>query len=623
MCRAAAQNSFSGMNTRIAIGTLLTPLVLVACGGSGDKAGGSTAANARVRINIQSITESPRPVQLWIEAAARDSGGSIQIRPARYHAGDPNAERHLLADLQAGREQLGWVGVRALDRVGAKSLEPLVAPLLIDSYPMLGRVFASGVVAKMVRDVKLPGAVVIGVVPGPFRRVFGVDHPLLSPADYRGAVVGMQDGVLAQRTFELFGATPRAVPAETTLDGLDGYEQQLASIVGNGYDDAPIRVTGNVALWARPIALVASRAWFDRLSDAQRKALRAAVPAAVGRALESTEREDADAIAALCQSAATVVTSSPGQLAELRAAVEPIYQDLAADPATSASFAAISKLKGSDPPAEVPACSSIASPAATATTAPTAADTSELDGEYAATVDASDLPEDQRLPEQYGETRLVIDRGQFRLTHDGDAANWTADGAAGIDGSTLTLGIAHAEDVGPHGAPDGLPVDNGQTLTLGWQRADDGSLQLTADGTLAALTTKPLRRSGRAPGQQRDQDVKALQGTWTGTATADDVRAHHDDETGIHNNTGPMRLTIDGDRFTWTQDTPDRPFTWEGMIVASGDTIGFLTDRTDDPQNGPLPFWVRWSLRHDQLSFRDAPGFSPENWTYHPWQRAK
>jgi TRAP-type C4-dicarboxylate transport system substrate-binding protein len=622
MCRATAQNSVGGMTTRIAIGTLLTSLVLVACGGSGDKAGGSTGSTGPVQVTLQSATESPRQVQLWIEAAGRDSGGRMRIAPARYHAGDPNAEQHLLADLQAGRAQLGWVGVRALDRVGAKSLEPLVAPLLIDSYPMLGRVFASGVVAKMATDAKVSGVVVIGVLPGPFRRVFGVDRSLLSPSDYRGAVLGMQDGALAQRTFELFGATPRAVPAETKLDGLDGYEQQLSAIVGNLYDEAPIRVTGNVALWTRPIALVASRTWFEKLDDVQRKALQAAVPAAVARALETTEREDADALAALCQSAVTFVASSPAQLGELRAAVEPIYRELAADPVTSASFAAISKLKGADPPSDVPACASVGPPPAAATTAPVAADTSELDGEYAVTLEPGDLSEAERLPELYGQTRIVLDRGRFRLSHDSDAANWTADGTAQVDGSSLTLGVAHTEDVGPHGAPDGLPVNDGDTLTFGWTRASDGSLRLTGDGGLAPFVAQPLKRTGRAPGQKPDQDPTALQGTWTGTATADDVRAHHDDETGIHNNTGPMSLTLDGDRFTWRQATPDGPFTWEGTFVTAGDTIEFRTEKVSaiDPA---LPIWARWSLRHDELTFREAPGFSPENWTYHPWHRAK
>jgi TRAP-type C4-dicarboxylate transport system substrate-binding protein len=620
---AAAQNSVGRMTRRIAIGALVTSaLVAAGCGGAGDKAGGSSSSS-NVAVKLQSETELPSPVQQWIAAVGSGSAGAIRITPTRYHARDEHAEQHLLADLQSGRAQLGWVGVRAFDRVGAKSLEPLIAPFLIDSYPMLGRVFASGVVAKMAGDAKVPGVVVIGVLPGPFRRVFGVDRQLRAPADYRGAVIGMQDSALAQRSLELLGATPRPVAAETALDGLNGYEQQLASIAGNHYSDQPIRITGNGALWTRPLAIVASKAWYDKLSGSQRTALQAAVKAATALALDAAQSEDADAVAALCQSAATFVMSTPAELAALRAAVDPIYRDLAADPATATSFATISKLAGSDPPADVPACSSVAPPASAAAPTSTAtADTSELDGEYAVTLAGSDLQAGDRLPEQIGLTRLLIDRGQFRLTHDGDAANWTADGTARVDGSTLTLGVAHAEDVGPHGAPDGLPVSDTQTLTFDWKRGDDGALQLSADGALPALEARPLRHTGRAPGQKQDQDAKALQGAWTGTATAEDVIAHHDDETGIHNNTGPMRLTFDGDRFTWTQDTPDGPFTWEGTFVTAGDTIEFRTETVSaiDP---PLPFWLRWSVRNDELSFRDAPGFSPENYTYHPWQRAK
>src|SRR4051794_33113933 len=162
MCRAAAQNSVGGMTTRIAIGTVLTSLVLVACGGSGDKAGGSASASS-LDVTLQSATQPPQQVVLWMAAVRRASNGRLRIEPSdRYRTGDDHAEERLLGDLKAGKDQLGWVGVRALDRVGVKSLQPLVAPFLIDSYPMLGRVFASGVVAKMTADANVPGVVVIG-----------------------------------------------------------------------------------------------------------------------------------------------------------------------------------------------------------------------------------------------------------------------------------------------------------------------------------------------------------------------------------------------------------------------------------------------------------------------------
>jgi len=31
--------------------------------------------------------------------------------------------------------------------------------------------------------------------------------------------------------------------------------------------------------------------------------------------------------------------------------------------------------------------------------------------------------------------------------------------------------------------------------------------------------------------------------------------------------------------------------------------------------------FLHWSVFHDRLTFRRAPGFSPEVWAYHPWRK--
>ena len=68
------------------------------------------------------------------------------------------------------------------------------------------------------------------------RKVLGVSRPFVEPADFAGQVVGIQDSAVAKQTLDAIGSTPKPVPAEAPLDGLDAYEQQLASIAGNSYD---------------------------------------------------------------------------------------------------------------------------------------------------------------------------------------------------------------------------------------------------------------------------------------------------------------------------------------------------------------------------------------------------
>ena len=69
-------------------------------------------------------------------------------------------------------------------------------------------------------------------VPGQMRKPLGVSKPFVRPADFEGEVVGLQDSAVADASLRALGATPRPLPTSAALDGLDGYEQQLASIQG-------------------------------------------------------------------------------------------------------------------------------------------------------------------------------------------------------------------------------------------------------------------------------------------------------------------------------------------------------------------------------------------------------
>jgi hypothetical protein len=184
--------------------------------------------------------------------------------------------------------------------------------------------------------------------------------------------------------------------------------------------------------------------------------------------------------------------------------------------------------------------------------------------------------------------------------------------------------VAFAGDWGPHGTPDGVPLKSNDVLRFRWVRRSRG-LQLEPIGAgpaLPALSVRPLTRLGDAPGQQALESPRAIQGSWAGDATAADVIAHHDDPNGIADNTGPLRLTVHGSRCRWTQHAPDGDHWGVGTCRFAGDTIELDMRRTDDSAS-PFPFFLRWSVFHDRLTFRQVPGPSPEAWAYQPWHKVK
>ena len=171
----------------------------------------------------------------------------------------------------------------------------------------------------------------IAVLPGPMRKMLGVDHAFVSPADFDGQVVGMQDSAESEETLVALGATTKALPGGANLSGVDGYEQQLASIVGNAYFNVASYVTANLNWWPRPLVVVANQESYDDLTDEQRDALATATERSFTAAMDASRAEDADAVGELCVEGMQLVEASADQLAALIQAVRPVHDRLEAD----------------------------------------------------------------------------------------------------------------------------------------------------------------------------------------------------------------------------------------------------------------------------------------------------
>ena len=314
-----------------------------------DRAGGTADEPVRSLTFAQANDGEPPPqLRAWADEVERASDGTLSIEFANgWRGGEAGAERGIIADVAEGEADLGWVGARAFDRVGVTSFQALLAPMLVDSHALQRAVFEEGIPEEMLAGVDDAGVVGIGVLPGPMRKVLGLEKPFRQPADFRGAVVGMQDSALTQAAMEAQGATTTAEPAGATLDGLDAYEQQLASIAGNGYVAQARYVTGNLNLWPRPLVLIANPDTFDDLGDRQREALRRASRDAVLPALEASSAEDGEGADELCAQGMELVEASDDELGALQEAWEPLYGDLAADPDTARWLDRIEELKKS------------------------------------------------------------------------------------------------------------------------------------------------------------------------------------------------------------------------------------------------------------------------------------
>ncbi len=273
------------------------------------------------------------------------SGGTLTIAfHPEWRMDDLDFEAATVADVQAGEFDVGWLGARVFDQVGVDSFQAMLAPLLVDSHDLQAAVFEAGIPNQMLNGLGDVGLAGIGVVPGPLRKLLGVSKPFTNPSDFIGTTIGYQDSALVRQTLATLGAAADVRKTGAALDGLDGSEQHLASIVGNHYEEFADHVTANLNFWPRPSVIFMNADAFAALSSEHQAVLRDAAAAIIDDALDATRAEDTESVPALCEGM-TFTTATDADIAALQSALRPVYEELAADPVTKTHLDAISALK--------------------------------------------------------------------------------------------------------------------------------------------------------------------------------------------------------------------------------------------------------------------------------------
>ena len=580
-------------------------IVLAACSGAEtDKAGGADEVKPRV-LTMAVQSGVPDQMSAFAEEVSRLSNGTLEITFSdKWRLGEPTYEAGTIEDVKAGKVDMAWVGARAFDTLGVTSFQALLAPQLIDSYDLEAKVFEEGIPDEMLKAVDELDLVGIGVLPGPMRKVLGVSQPFVAPADFAGQVVGIQDSAVAKQTFDALGATPKPVPAEAALDGLDAYEQQLASIEGNSYDAYAKYVTSNVNLWPRPLVIVMGNDAYESLTDEQQSALRDAAESAIPSALEASRAEDEGAVAALCRRGLTFATASATDLAELRSAFAPVYADLGSDAETKSYLDAIISLKTEiAASAEAPGCAASDSGGSASAGIP--------EGTYETTITRDD----------YADWGVEVEHtGVFTLEfRDGVVISREPSGEVGFD-ATYTLFRDKFEAVG----------DN-DTLTARWV-LDGTKLEFKDFGACSTGSPcVPLDEFNyhvvfaSHPWVRAEAKPSPLDGVYRASFTREELaRSPLLDESGEINdeNWGGLTLTFDEGHVTFEQENDVTSTSTSGTYELDDDTI--LLDFTEGVNAGET-FAVRWSLFRDKLTFTrdEALGIIPTPYLIEPWERVE
>src|SRR5215831_14418721 len=391
--------------------------VLAGCGSPDfDKAGGRQAGHPVV-LTLASFLVDSSELDRLTNNVWRLSHGTMRIDVKdRWRLGQVRYENGLIGDVRAGKADLGVVGSRAWDSVGVDGFRALVAPLPIDSYALQDRVLRSPMIGQMLAGLRPLGLAGIGVLPGPLRKPLGITRPLLTPADYAGLKIGVQQSLVAGATMRALGATPVWFPVTWPITGFGAAEEHISAIQGNQYDKVGKYLTANVNLWPRPLVVFANGKAWAALTPAQRSILTRAVTSDVAAETNVERGDERTDTATLCRRGRLrFLDASAADLAALRRAVQPVYAQLERDTQTRRYISQIEAMRTGIPAEPAPGCGHTARLAGTA---------GPLDGVYQFTDTAAESqavpgtsPGDA-VPENYGAWTLVLDRGHFAFTQE-------------------------------------------------------------------------------------------------------------------------------------------------------------------------------------------------------------
>lgn len=328
-------------------------LGLAACSSATNDAtdpGGSASTAAPVTLSLGTGDPRGRPdtavVEHFAEQVDQLSDGAMRIEITWQAAGESGGadefEQGVVAQVQAGDLDLGWVAARVWDTVDVPSFQALQAPFLITDQDLLGQVLASPISDEMLVGLEEVGLVGLGLFPDQLRHPVGYAEPLRSVDDFDGAGIRLVPSNATEALVQAFGGEPKyglngdEIDAAIQSGELHGTETSL------GLAPEGSILTGNVIFFPRVNTLFATADGLASLSDEQRAILEQAAGASVDFAGASTQTED---VTAFCAAGGKVVAASEADITEFERAARPILDMLRADPQTAGFIDEIREMK--------------------------------------------------------------------------------------------------------------------------------------------------------------------------------------------------------------------------------------------------------------------------------------
>ncbi|WP_406830495.1 TRAP transporter substrate-binding protein DctP [Pedococcus sp. KACC 23699] len=324
---------------------------------SADKTGVKTKVLRVVNFDALNPNHQSPAAQVFLTQVVALSGGQLKVAvESHFESGKPAAETDEITALADGRYDLAWPSTRAFGAAGITSLQALETPFLITSVSAQRALVTSPVADELLATLRAHGLVGLGLAVGPLRRPMA-SRPLVTLADWKGVRFRTTNSRVQADAVKALGATPVSAsysfPELVNAGKLDGVEIDIAQYDENDLGDLLPDTTRNVALWAKMFVFTMNASTYDRLTPQQQQWVRQAAQAAVQASVDYQYDEATPALN-MCRAGVRFHDASVRQLADLRAAVRPVVDTIAADPVSGPLLRKVESVLAADTGADVP-----------------------------------------------------------------------------------------------------------------------------------------------------------------------------------------------------------------------------------------------------------------------------
>ena len=313
----------------------------------------TTAVHAEIKAKIgHAMPEShPQAVAMnkFVELANTYTKGNVKIQV--YHSAVLGSDEKQLQAVQAGTQEL-YIGTLAPLSTRVKEVQIWDLPFMFQNEREVYAVLDGASSKKIFEKIEPSGLVGLTWTGMGFRNLSNSKRSVTRLEDVSGLKVRVMANPVALDTWKAIGAN--AVPmafAEVfpalEIKALDGQENPLVHMYSNKMQEVQkfISVTNHVYT---PVALVASKKFWDGLSPADKAGVQKAATEAGQLQRKLLDEGDVDVVGKFKAAGVTVNTVSPAELARIEEKVKPVvakYSSVIGEDFVKGFYAEIAKAR--------------------------------------------------------------------------------------------------------------------------------------------------------------------------------------------------------------------------------------------------------------------------------------